>query len=1216
MYLRTSCDLELYLSLHTERELAQQNMPVPLKARPGIGVLKRAGIDFEEAKNAQLVSAFPGLVIRKGLSGIVTDDFLTLLQNANTVPSLILQGRFQPQLFRGQVLTNLSIPATSQSIIPPMEGLIPDVVVVRRAAPGEEEVLPDGTRRCVGASDQSLALAVIDIKHASEANPSYSAEVTLYTFMLSNLIQYSYLQNQLFISANAFLWTRSSVGQSHLDALIALTPQTSPDQKLAALLEDCDGVEFRFYIQTVRRFFTEDLRRVIQIGDNNWRQLDWHVSPKCSACDWLGYDRWLSKNDRARVSANPDHYCARNAELVDHLSRIVGVSRGARKILGQHAFATTAAVAATTGNEPPYRKHSLLKRDRHRIPVRATSLQTGQVSTDLQALIPSLARLVNLQICAAVNFDPGAGLLTGLALTGRLGFPYRATNAVTPMRLGQFSYVVEGKSAQQEWIALEAFLIQFEQFASAAEHQFISNGFTTIGGAPVTITAQVAFWEKRQFQALCDALGRHLPRVMALASRRARALAWLFPPEELIERSDGAISPTIVFVEDIIRRTVSIPSPHSFTLFDTAEHYHFGLRPPWIPDPYYREYLSNGIPRERVYELWSGADPILRGQASFPRANLIARFLDAMRAQATSLDSVVLRVRTDFRNKLKGRPASLQLSIPRGPQQISFDGKLWVWWDQLQFATESQQAHIRLSELGFVLEAAHNAIRLTARIGTSANNDAVYSVNADSAEVKLEDGQGYLAIGLDSQPGFPLTCLAQHVPAGAPAYIGSPSALRQPLYSALRALLIQFDRANLTATVRFSSWDPPLISYLRGSTNIDLDHSIFLVENKSSYDPSSLSRRILGLIGNPPIARADANAARAMAQPVQQPGTDPVTPAAQVLWNAPALQTVQVRSLAAATVVIQLATQFQNLNLSQQRAIRDAARTGLAVLWGPPGTGKTKTLVGLVHAVTREASDQGRGIKILVSGPTYKAVEHLIARLIESLGYDQAARCEVYVGYSRTRNPIMLPTTHINIRVRSFHIQPGDLGWMDCQTSVSDPNRVTIFATAVHQVHKLSDALHNSLCAPTFDMAILDESSQIPVSLSLSAIAALKPDAQLIVAGDHLQMPPIVALEPPVGAEYLVGSIQTYLRQRFAPRVYDSVLSANYRSNAQLVEFAKTIGYPSNLTAVYPDTAIHHRTPIAGLQNSLPSGLLWSAAWSKVLDPALPAVALLAEQRI
>jgi hypothetical protein len=1128
MYLRTTCDRELYLSLHPESELARHNMPVPLKARPGIGVLKRAGIEFEEARNAQLVTVFPALVLRKGHAGILDDDLLSLLGRVKNTPSLILQGKFQPQAFRTQILTNLSISPTLQTVIPPIQALIPDVVVVRRATAGEEEVMPDGTRRVIGSLDQRLALVVIDIKHASEANPSYSAEVALYTFMLSNLIQYASLQNRFLISANALLWTRSSAGQSQLEALLTVNSQASPDQKLAALLEDCDDVPFKFYMQTVRRFFTEDLLRVIRVGDNDWRHLDWHVNPKCSACDWLGYGRWLSKDDRARIATHPDHYCAPNAELLDHLSRIVGVSRGARKILGQHALTTTASVAKTSGNETPYRQHSLLKRERYRIPDRAAALQTGQVTTDSQALIPNLARSVNLQICVAINFDAGAGLLTGLAVMARLGFPYRATTPVTPLRLGQFSYVVDGKSAQQEWIALQAFLMQFEQFTSTAERQFISNGFTNRAGAPAPITAQVAFWEKRQFEALCAALGRHLPQVLALASRRARALAWLFPPEELIERDEGEISPTIIFVEDIIRRIVSIPSPHSFTLFDTAEHYHFGLKAPRIPDAYYREYLSNGVPRERIYELWSGADPILRGGIPFPRANLIARFLDAMRAQATSLDSVVLRLRTDFRGQLKGRPAPLQLSIPRGPQQISFDGKLWVWWDQLEFA-KSYEAYARLSEPGFVLEAAHNAIRLTARIGTTPNNDPVYSVSAESAESKLDDGDGYLAIGLDSQPGFPLAPLAQHVLAGVPTYNGNPSALRQPLYASLQAQLITFDRRNLIATVRFSSWDPPLIPYLRASTKINLDRDIFLVPSKSSYDPSIISRKILGVIGNPPIATADANAARAMAQPSQHPGSDPVTPAAEILWSAPALQTGQVRTLRAAEPVVQIARTFQNLNPSQERAVRDALTNRLAVLWGPPGTGKTRTPVGLIHAVTREASDQDRGINILVSGPTYKAVEHVISRLIESLENDPSVSCDIYVGYSRSRDPVGLTTIHPNVKVRCFHIQPGDLSWTNCQASLLNQNRITIFATTVHQAHKLPDALHNSPCAPIIDIAILDESSQIPVSLSLSAMAALKPGAQLVVAGDHFQMPPIVALEPPLGAEYLVGSIQTYL---------------------------------------------------------------------------------------
>ena len=43
----------------------------------------------------------------------------------------------------------------------------------------------------------------------------------------------------------------------------------------------------------------------------------------------------------------------------------------------------------------------------------------------------------------------------------------------------------------------------------------------------------------------------------------------------------------------------------------------------------------------------------------------------------------------------------------------------------------------------------------------------------------------------------------------------------------------------------------------------------------------------------------------------------------------------------------------------------------------------------------------------------------------------------------------------------------------------------------------------------------------------------MKTNAQVIIAGDHKQMPPIQHLEPPKGAEHLVGSIQEYLIRRF-----------------------------------------------------------------------------------
>jgi len=54
-------------------------------------------------------------------------------------------------------------------------------------------------------------------------------------------------------------------------------------------------------------------------------------------------------------------------------------------------------------------------------------------------------------------------------------------------------------------------------------------------------------------------------------------------------------------------------------------------------------------------------------------------------------------------------------------------------------------------------------------------------------------------------------------------------------------------------------------------------------------------------------------------------------------------------------------------------------------------------------------------------------------------------------------------------------------------------------------------------------------------------------------------MPPIEALDPPKGAEYLVGSIQTYLLKRFA--LAPQELLVNYRSNEDLVAYARTLGY-------------------------------------------------------
>src|SRR5262249_59372597 len=73
------------------------------------------------------------------------------------------------------------------------------------------------------------------------------------------------------------------------------------------------------------------------------------------------------------------------------------------------------------------------------------------------------------------------------------------------------------------------------------------------------------------------------------------------------------------------------------------------------------------------------------------------------------------------------------------------------------------------------------------------------------------------------------------------------------------------------------------------------------------------------------------------------------------------------------------------LNDSQREAVRFAlAAVDLAVIHGPPGTGKTTTVVEVIRQAVR------RGDKVLVCAPSNLAVDNLLERLLAH--GDQAVR--------------------------------------------------------------------------------------------------------------------------------------------------------------------------------------------------------------------------------
>jgi prepilin-type processing-associated H-X9-DG protein len=100
---------------------------------------------------------------------------------------------------------------------------------------------------------------------------------------------------------------------------------------------------------------------------------------------------------------------------------------------------------------------------------------------------------------------------------------------------------------------------------------------------------------------------------------------------------------------------------------------------------------------------------------------------------------------------------------------------------------------------------------------------------------------------------------------------------------------------------------------------------------------------------------------------------------------------------------------------------------------------------------------------------------------------------------------------------------------------------------------------------------------------------------------DHKQMPPIQHLEPPEGAEHLVGSIQAYLIRRFDIKAVP--LLVNYRSNKDLVEYTRSLGYPAKLRAEFPTRDLQLLQGIATVTSHMPAGLPVSGAYEELLRP-------------
>ncbi|MEM6785134.1 MAG: AAA domain-containing protein, partial [Bacteroidota bacterium] len=299
-----------------------------------------------------------------------------------------------------------------------------------------------------------------------------------------------------------------------------------------------------------------------------------------------------------------------------------------------------------------------------------------------------------------------------------------------------------------------------------------------------------------------------------------------------------------------------------------------------------------------------------------------------------------------------------------------------------------------------------------------------------------------------------------------------------------------------------------------------------------------------------------------------------------------------------------------SLNSPQWTAVDEALTRRLSVIWGPPGTGKSRTLRHLILVAILEAYEAGRPLRLLVTAGTYTAIDNVLLDLFDDLqGITPIIPSSAYEvkrlrSKSRPTEDAVL-NRGLDLPVNKHNLDPA-LGTL--HQRLVHREGITVVGVTPDQVHNFLVAT-GSAQQELFDLVVLDEASQVDTAHAILPLCAIDGEGSLVVAGDDLQLAPIRKAEPPKGLEKLVGSAYGFFAGHHG--VPEAPLEVNYRSNRTLVEFGVKAGYNKTLRPHSPDLRLSLLSPLptgAVPPVGWPQHLLWSPEWSALLDPDHPAV--------
>jgi ATP-dependent RNA/DNA helicase IGHMBP2 len=275
---------------------------------------------------------------------------------------------------------------------------------------------------------------------------------------------------------------------------------------------------------------------------------------------------------------------------------------------------------------------------------------------------------------------------------------------------------------------------------------------------------------------------------------------------------------------------------------------------------------------------------------------------------------------------------------------------------------------------------------------------------------------------------------------------------------------------------------------------------------------------------------------------------------------------------------------LSNLNEVQDQAIKIAANAQyLSIIHGPPGTGKTTTIVELIRTINKEVN------KILVCAPSNTAVDILADRVNErqinvvrlgNITRVNDKNLEITLESLLRNHPEWVHIKKVKLEAdefermaskfkRSFgeeerreryHLQKNSRELRKWARELENRLIDKIIDEAKVICTTLIGSNNAELKNIVFDLVIIDEASQALEPECWTAILKAK---KVILVGDHLQLPPTVKSND---AKKL-GLETTFLDRFIGLSFHTSMLKEQYRMNKHIMAWPNQMFYSNLLVA-------------------------------------------------